>query len=41
MDKVDAITSYTQKLLDGYDSKSDANRSDQSLASTMRSNIAI
>ncbi len=41
MDKVDAITSYTQKLLEGYENKSEANGSDQSIESTMRSTVAV
>jgi len=41
MDKVDVITSYTQKLLDGYENKSDGNVSDQSFSSNMRSTIAV
>lgn len=41
MDKFDAVTSYTQKLLDGYENKSDANGSEQSVGSTMRSTIAV
>lgn len=41
MDKFDVVTSYTQKLLDGYDNKSEAGMSENSNGSTMRSNIAV
>ena len=41
MDKMDAITSYTQKLLDGYETKTNAGDSDQTVESNMRSTVAI
>jgi len=41
MDRMDAITSYTQKLLDGYEVKSDGGKSDVSVASSMRSTIGM
>lgn len=41
MEKVDAITSYTQKLLEGYENKSEANNSEASNETTLRSSIAV
>ena len=40
MDKLDAMTNYTQRLLDGYDKGSDLNESMNS-DDTMKSHIAV
>ena len=41
MDKFDQLTSYTQKLLEGYENRSDDNMSETSQATAGQSNIAI
>ena len=40
MDRMDAITNYTQRLLEGYDNKSDDMQSENS-DNTVRSQIAV